>query len=221
MTRNSIKLPKVNICDLPNYPTKGKLLVNIRGTNGSGKSTIPMSMLSDPHLYLLTWYNNGKVRPFATVFPSFGFVALGTYKNKTGGLDTYKNNEDTRKALELVWRLPYHIIAEGVISSTIKSTYSKLFATLKSKHPEYEREVVVVSLVTPLEVCLERVQNRNGGKPVKSEQIEAKWKIVERNVQYFKDEGYHSIALDNSNLTVEDTLEWFRREVVEVYYVEG
>ena len=37
-----------------------RLVLNIRGTNGSGKSTIPMSMLDDPDMYVITKPYQGK-----------------------------------------------------------------------------------------------------------------------------------------------------------------
>ena len=62
-----------------------RMLVNIRGCNGSGKSTIPMSMIDDPDMFVQELLgSDGKKISALTIFPSYGWVALGTYFNKTG-----------------------------------------------------------------------------------------------------------------------------------------
>lgn len=216
MSRTPIKYDVVMISDLVDTwgaPHQGRILVNIRGTNGSGKSTIPISMLDDPNVFLTSWVYSGKEKPFATVFPNYNCVALGTYMNKTGGLDTFSSNDMTVAALNLFWASPYNIIMEGVISSTIKSTYKDLFLNLGSTYKEFDRTVVVVSLVTPVGICINRVFERNGGKDVNNALIEGKWKTVYRNVGYFSENGLNSIALDNSDVEKEDTLCWFDKEL--------
>ena len=68
-----------------------RILVNIRGCNGAGKSTIPMSMMSDPKMFVQELkYSDGKRMGSFTVFPSYGWIALGTYFNKTGGLMVFE-----------------------------------------------------------------------------------------------------------------------------------
>lgn len=200
------KWTKVETVDPP-------LLINIRGCNGAGKSTVPMAMMGAEDMFLLSWIIEGKEKPFATVFPKYNCIAMGTYFNKTGGLDTYRNNDSTRKALELLWNTPYNIIMEGVIASTIKSTYAELFKNFSDRDDLKEREIIIASLLPPVQVCLDRVQSRNGGKEVKNDQIESKWRTVKRNVAYFKEEGFTSLELDNSVISKEDTLIWFFRAI--------
>lgn len=195
-----------------------RILVNIRGTNGSGKSTIPLSMMDDPKLGVIG-INNSK-RPYLTLFPTYGWVALGTYFNKTGGLDTYKNNEETRQALAWAWNYTdLDIVMEGIIASTIKSTYAELF----KRYP-----TIIMSFLPPLEVCLDRVQQRNGGKPVKEDQIRSKWNTVDRNVDYFKAQGFVSLRINTAKVTKDQmlasflkTVEKYRREVNKIGIEEG
>ena len=127
------------------------MIVNIRGCNGSGKSTIPMSMMElDPEFEVIK-LGVGKTgkpcSPALTVFHKLKWVALGTYFNKTGGMDTYANNADTKKALEyaLEHYPDYDIVMEGVIASTIKSTYAELFQKLE----EEGHQVLIMAFVPP------------------------------------------------------------------------
>jgi hypothetical protein len=184
-------------------------LINIRGCNGSGKSTVPMMMLAnDDHAFLLTY--KGKTR--ATVFPSYKCVALGKYFAKTGGMDGFKNNEETRAVLDALYDIPYDIIMEGIIASTIFSTYAELFKELENRQPK--RQIGIMNLLPPMDVVKERVLGRNGGNAkVKWEQIEGKRRTVERNAQKFKDEGLNSWTADNSKVELGASIEWFFNQV--------
>ena len=196
-----------------------KLLVQIRGANGAGKSTVPMSMQDDPNMYEV---GIGAVNPrtqkpgapFLTVFPKYGWVALGTYHGKTGGMDTFSNNAETFQAFDYAWREypEYHVLMEGVIASTIKSTYATLFQDYQDMVDKIEinhRKIIIMSFTPPIEVCLARVQLRNGGKPVNEDAIASKWRTVDRNVQYFKDLGFVSLRIDTSRARQDQMLNKF------------
>lgn len=192
-----------------------RLLVNIRGCNGAGKSTIPMAMLGDKKLRVIGLGKHGvtgaPVAPFLTVFPSFEWVALGTYYNKTGGLDTYKNNDMTRQALEYAWtHFPeYDILMEGVIASTIKSTYADLFHKYEDRVKAGEitpRKILIMNFLPPVETCIQRVYERNGGKPIQEDQIIGKWNTVDRNSYFFRDQGFVSLRINNGKCPKERML---------------
>lgn len=198
-----------------------KLIVNIRGCNGSGKSTIPIGMLDDPYMKTVYKHIPGRKSKIgiATVFPSYGWVALGTYFNKTGGMDCLPNNEVIRKTFWYVLKKypEYDILMEGVIASTISSTYINLFKEAEEKYPE--RKVVVLSFNTPVDVCLERIYKRNGGKPIKEAAVIQKWGMVQRAAKKFKDAGFSTINIDNSGTPKDRMLSRFLK-VVEKYRKE-
>ena len=182
-----------------------KVLVNIRGCNGAGKSTIPLSMMDDPLMKVVGVGPKGS-RPFLTLFPTYGWIALGTYFNKTGGLDCYRSNDETRLALEKALEYDMDILMEGVIASTIKSTYAELFK-------QVDRKVIIMSFLPPFEVCLERIYSRNGGKPIKEEQVLSKYRTVERNVEYFKQQGLTSLRINTAKVPRELMLPKFLKTV--------
>lgn len=191
------------------------MIVNIRGCNGSGKSTIPMSMMElDPDFEVvkLGVSKTGKpCSPAITIFHKLGWIALGTYFNKTGGMDTYKTNADTVLALNYaIKNYPeYDIVMEGVIASTIKSTYAELFQELE----ENGQEVLIMAFLPPLKVCLERIQKRNGGKPIKEELVASKWRSVYNGVKYFKEVGLTCSMVDTSRCSREKMLDNFLKTV--------
>jgi hypothetical protein len=213
MDRKAIEMTRVPLEDFlnnynGNFPEDLKL-VNVRGCNGAGKSSIPLQLLAkDRGAFIFTWKGKDK----ATCFPSFRFVAMGRYRTKTGGLDGFSGNEETLDLLEALWKTPFDILMEGVISSTIFSTYAELFKELEKRN-DPKRAVGVMSLVPPLEVALNRVQSRNGGKEVDTKAITSKWNTVSRNVDKFKEEGLNSWRSDNSGIALDETLNWFFGEL--------
>lgn len=191
-----------------------RVLANIRGCNGAGKSTIPMSMMDDPEMYIHEIIgSDGKRISSITVFPTYGWVALGTYFNKTGGLDTLKNNEITRMTLyaALDGFPEYNVLMEGIMASTIRSTYIDLFHEVENYYPELK--VIIISLLPPVEIAISRVYQRNGGKPIKEDAVRGKWDTVARNVKYFADAGFTSVRVNSAKVSKYQMLKAFLKTI--------
>ena len=194
-----------------------RAIVNIRGCNGAGKSTIALQMLeSDPKMeivYLGVTSKGKPTYPAFTIFPTYNWIALGTYLNKTGGLDTMSTNEDTYSTLLYVLKnYPNHnVLFEGVISSTIYSTWSRWLTHIQALYSQ--DKVMIFNFIPPLEVCLARIQLRNGGKPIKTELVESKWNTVLKNAGLFKRDGLTSLKIDTSKYQLESMLDMFFRLV--------
>lgn len=217
-------LPKIELADLVNLhrdvEVTQKKLVNIRGCNGSGKSTIPLAMLeTDDYSFEVVWQVNGKERVIATVFPTYEYIALGHYHSKCGGMDSMKDTNEIKIAVEVLWNLNYNILMEGIMASTVRQTYIDLFTQLNEKH-SLKRDIIIYNLLPPLKVCLQRIQARNGGKPIKEDLVLSKWKTVSNNVQHFKNAGFKSFEVSNEGIAKEETLEWFFNQIEQVEDVE-
>ena len=196
-----------------------RVLVNIRGCNGSGKSTIPLSMMDDPKLYVETLVDSkgNKVVPL-TVFPSYGWVAIGTYFNKTGGLDTVSCIEATKIGMHAALCLypDYDVLMEGILCSTTFSSYAAMFHEVEET---YGIKVIILSLMPPIKEAIRRVYARNGNKPIKEELIEAKRGMVYRSHEKFKKDGFCTVRVDSSKVSKSrmlqafiSTVEKYRRE---------
>lgn len=191
-----------------------RVLVNIRGCNGAGKSTIPLSMMSDASMWV--WDINGsdgkKLCSF-TVFPSYKWIALGTYFNKTGGLDTIKNKTLIRICLfAALDAFPeYNVLMEGILASTTFSSYANLFKEVEERYSK--TKVVILSLMPPVETAIERVYKRNGGKPIKEDLIHAKWGMVYRSHKKFKDAGFTTIRVNSAKVRKGKMLKAFLKTV--------
>lgn len=191
------------------------MLVNLRGCNGAGKSTIPMSMMDDPEMYVHDIMgSDGKRISAITVFPSYGWVALGTYFNKTGGMDTLKNTAVTKMTLyaALDGFPEYNVLMEGILASTVRSTYIDLFHEVE-EHYGKQLKVLIISLLPPVEVAISRVYSRNGGKPIKEDAVRDKWRIVAGNVSAFADAGFTSVRVDSSKVPKHNMLKAFMKTV--------
>ena len=191
-----------------------RVLVNIRGCNGAGKSTIPMSMMDDPAMYVHEIKgSDGKRMSAITVFPTYGWVALGTYFNKTGGMDTLRDNWTTRMTLyaALDGFPEYNVLMEGIMASTIRSTYIDLFHEVEEYYDDLK--VLVISLLPPVEVAISRVYSRNGGKPIQEDAVRGKWETVARNVSAFREAGFTSVRVDSSKVPKDKMLKAFLKTV--------
>lgn len=192
-----------------------RTLVNIRGCNGAGKSTIPMSMMDDPEMYVHEIRgSDGKRMSAITVFPTYGWVALGTYFNKTGGMDTLRDNWTTRMTLyaALDGFPEYNVLMEGIMASTIRSTYIDLFQEVQEYYGD-DLTIMIISLLPPVEVAISRVYSRNGGKPINEEAVRGKWETVARNVAAFGEAGFISLKVNSAKVPKEKMLSAFLKTV--------
>lgn len=192
-----------------------RTLVNIRGCNGAGKSTIPMSMMDDPEMYVHEIRgSDGKRMSAITVFPTYGWVALGTYFNKTGGMDTLRDNWTTHMTLyaALDGFPEYNVLMEGIMASTIRSTYIDLFQEVQEYYGD-DLTIMVISLLPPVEVAISRVYSRNGGKPINEEAVRGKWETVARNVSAFREAGFTSLKVNSAKVPKEKMLSAFLKTV--------
>ena len=192
-----------------------RTLVNIRGCNGAGKSTIPMSMMDDPEMYVHEIRgSDGKRMSAITIFPTYGWVALGTYFNKTGGMDTLRDNWTTRMTLyaALDGFPEYNVLMEGIMASTIRSTYIDLFQEVQEYYGD-DLTIMIISLLPPVEVAISRVYSRNGGKPINEEAMRGKWETVARNVAAFGEAGFTSLKVNSAKVPKEKMLSAFLKTV--------
>ena len=148
-----------------------------------------------------------------TVFPSYKWIALGTYFNKTGGLDTLKTNEITKTTLYAALGMfpEYDVLMEGIMASTIRSTYIDLFQEVESAYDDVK--ALIISLLPPVEIAIDRVYSRNGGKPIKEDAVRGKWNTVEKNVKYFADAGFDSVRVNSAKVGKDRMLSSFLRTV--------
>lgn len=134
--------------------------VQVKGANGSGKTTIARQLIGlssmkdevySPDLF------KGK-KPYATVLADLGWVVIGSYPagGKSGGADLIHYMDDLFISLYKAFHeYPnYWILVEGAMISTTMTTYN--FLLQNNMNP------LVVILNTTMEGCLRRLEARKG-----------------------------------------------------------
>lgn len=181
------------------------MIINIRGTNGSGKTSLVRSILGDnlQPIDLITFPDPTKRDP-----TRMGWVegvrggenfAIGSYKTACGGLDTIKTFAQQQEAIRVArsggrfrgWR-PRHIFCEGVLCSTVSGSWVEFFK-------RYPGEVLVAYLDTPLEVCLARITARQEAagrvRDIKMSLVSEKMAAIAKTREKMNAAGVRTVSL--------------------------
>lgn len=183
--------------------------INIRGCNGSGKTTVLRSLAkmggACSVVYLFPGYppvrsprahppkrgefGKDEQKPLAVTLvhpqPDWRPLAfIGDYSPAasaatTAGLDRVHTQEEAKGMIEAVAEFynPIAVLFEGVVVSTIFEPWLNFSRVTLLQHGE---EMTWAFLDTPLEVCLQRIQARNGGQPIKEDLVADKHRTIAR-----------------------------------------
>lgn len=182
--------------------TDNNYFVNIRGTNGSGKSTLgkALSVVDNRSFYLV----KGK-KTIATVFPSYSWIFLGKYNPKNnGGCDTLDGYEQVIEVLLSLYKKPFHILFEGFIVTSSYVKYNKFLRYMKENGGH--RKTLVINMLPPMEVCINRVYSRNGGKEFGHDSLKAKYAQTKLSIKNTPEYNIPSIEYNNENDNLKDVI---------------
>ena len=132
------------------------MIINLRGTSGSGKTTVirelmqlytPVSVIERTETGCpLVYQLSGSISPV---------YVLGSYENVCGGCDVVENYTVVIPQLIAKYMVSGHVLFEGLlVSGAFGATGACLSKLAKGVC------VVVAFLDTPLSICLDRVKNR-------------------------------------------------------------
>ena len=153
------------------FPT----VINIRGTNGSGKSTIVMKLLKKFGAEPIV--KDGKVRAYK-INKKTPIYVLGRYETPTGGCDTIRTQDEVSNGVrELMDKMDGDVIFEGLLISGMHSRWVELAHSRPNSH------FIFAVLDTPLKKCIKRVLKRRkekgNKKPFNPKTLIAKHKAVQ------------------------------------------
>jgi predicted kinase len=155
-----------------------KTFLNIRGANGSGKSTLARAFFGENDATVdLAHYKTKSGRDRSVTGrsnPDRNALVVGDYSTMAGGLDKVPNFALQFAAIEAGLLLEDLVVAEGVLASTVYGSWAMHAEKLAAEGVR----VIWAFLDTPLEVCLERIQKRNGGKPIKEDLVANKVRSI-------------------------------------------
>lgn len=154
-------------------------IVQIKGSNGSGKTTIvkQLGALSENWTYL-EW-PDGTI--YATQFDDINWVAIGKYDPdaKMGGCDLMPDIDSMKRAIKDVLKYcpGYWIVFEGMMISTIKSTFYNFLLDMQKSHKHIEPLFLILKSTT--EGCVQRITDRGTMKPgLNIDNVAAKCELV-------------------------------------------
>lgn len=154
------------------------MIINLRGTSGSGKSTLVKRYLDEhPHEAISTTLSTWK-KPNVVAYKCFGSIEvegdnpvayeglkkptyiIGRYETACGGCDalSYKGSHDDIEAMVRGAMEKGNVIFEGL---TISSTLTR-WRRISDENPG---QFIWAFMMTPVEVCYERILGRSGREP--------------------------------------------------------
>ncbi len=135
-------------------------IVSIRGTHGSGKSTIVRKIL-DKYSHTAFFAHGGK-RPlgYHVALPVAAgklLFVVGPYTTACGGCDAVQPYSEIWPLAQEAIDMGHHVLLEGAL---VSSSYGSIGHAMNA----YAPDAVFAFLDTPLEVCLQRIAARRAAR---------------------------------------------------------
>lgn len=180
-----------------NKPT----VVNLRGTSGSGKTTIVRTILSYGRWE--KWCKQGKV--WGYINNDLHWAVVGSYENTCGGCDGIKTQDEAQERIEFLLNKGYSVIFEGLLISTITSRWEKFAKSANAN-------VLFYYIDTPIEECIERVKHRRlaagNTKPFNTDNTVNRVKAIETTKQKLTAAGCYCLTDSQENI-LKNLYQWF------------
>ena len=171
------------------------MITNLRGTSGSGKSTVGHYLVDTykgEEIYEDGW-NKTKPRLVGYKLPG-GLTVLGSYRAAGGGADTFSPRDQLPQLIRNHAEQAEHIFFEALVISSTVPKYVDLADELKFTNP-----FVFAFLDTPVDLCIQNVYTRNGGKPIKEDNIRGHHRYMTRVAQRLRDAHQSVVAIDHTD----------------------
>lgn len=182
------------------------MIIQIRGTSGSGKTTAMraiMKAIAPVGGTLNAVFVKGRRNPLYYHFK--GISVLGSYASTCGGVDTIHGYDQLQELVKERIESGGHVLMEGLLlSEDAKQTIQ--MNTLGA-------ELRVIYLTTPLETCLERIRGRRekkgNDKPLNVENTTRRVGVIERSRVRLEEAGILCRSASD-NQTPRLVLNWLR-----------
>lgn len=135
------------------------MIVTIRGTSGSGKSTIVQTVMKDYSCAPFYLSESTRKTPFGYDCNHIGEMRrplwiVGNYETQCGGADLIRDQDSVIASISQQAAAGYHVLYEGVIAQS----WSR--ERLRKLIDDSGTELLIVVLTTPLDECIEAVKQR-------------------------------------------------------------
>jgi len=169
------------------------MIVNLRGTSGSGKSTVVrriMGLLGERERNFI----DGRKQPISYTFQNGTrtLTVLGHYETPCGGTDTITKTDDVYALIEEAVAKGHDVIYEGIMVSDDTRRCIELH---RKGYP-----ILVIGLNTPIPICIAGVQARrdarNDLRPLNTKNTEDRARRHRSAISKLKDAGLDARSLD-------------------------
>jgi len=159
------------------------MILNIRGTSGSGKSTIVRKLMAKFEYAPIM--SGGKIEAYRLPTPHGPLYVIGRYETPCGGCDGISTQDEVCRRVTK-YAKKGHVIFEGLIVTSCYKRYLDLFRKLKQPYR-------FLFLNTKLETCLKSVEKRResrGAKtPFNPTNTISKYESTLRSIERAKEDG--------------------------------
>ena len=184
-------------------------IINLRGTSGSGKSTVAFTFLKNFPSEELKGAD-GKVKGYRIDASSAGvkdpIFLLGKYTTACGGCDQIPTQQDAADRAVAAFQSGGNVLMEGLLASAAGPGG----AVTKTIH-ETENAIFAI-LDTPLETCIERVKARRAARgderPFNPKNTNDKWTQTHSTAKVLDSQGY-DVRYVSHERAYEDVLDMF------------
>lgn len=166
-----------------------KLFVHLRGTSGSGKTTVARTLMNNyPHE---TMFSKGKPAGVRIEVPGWNWPVflLGKYDTVCGGMDTIPTQAECVERATKAYQHG-HVLAEGLLASNVGPEATFSAGAIAAAGPN----VRFLFLDTPLEVCIARVEERRRAKgnpkPLNPKATTEKWEGCRGGFRLLSEAGH-------------------------------
>jgi len=187
-------------------------VVAIKGTNGSGKSTVVRALLDRLGKQSILRVNS-KEAGYRCRYEDGSLFVLGKYKTACGGLDSsfsYSGAADDLMLCIDKLAAQGHVVCEGVIAIT--SYGHNRMTRFADKLKRKGHRMIFAHIDTPAEMCIERVRQRRmeagNRKPFNPEKLLDKYESILKSQEKLREAGYDARILPHEE-PLQTLLRWF------------
>lgn len=180
-------------------------VVNLRGTSGSGKTTIVRNILS--HGNWVKWKDPEGKKIWGYINQQLCWAIVGSYENTCGGCDTIRTQDETEARIEQLLDWGFSVLFEGLLISTLSSRWIKF-----SQHISDKSNMLFYYLDTPIEECLNRIQARRqaagNNRPFNPKNTTDRVRAIETTYQKLTAAGCYCIKSSQEEI-MSNLYQWF------------
>lgn len=182
------------------------MIINIRGTSGSGKSYVVrqiMERFGPAEVRRPILGESRSTKPLGYYLPNVNLFVPGSYENTCGGCDTIDTMDEVGARVKAAYDSGYHVLFEGVMVSSVLGRWIEM---------SIGKDWRWVFLDTPLDECLKRIEERRKARgddrPVNPVRTQEKHKRNMHDLKVLRETGYTNVWAMGSGDAVRVISQW-------------